>query len=247
MRLTYISILSCSLVAGCGNGNEEPDLLAAGIDQADPSSSVSNFGSNDLQDIPMFPELTEDDFENQIFFDGTGFTDQGLELLGLVKSKSNQAFLNLNNKFAEGTLSEDILECSQFEPGNVLSGFVCNEEVDSVLLDAHGFPLFLISTKNSDQCRSLTLGAFNEQDCEIDAFNFRTDSGFYGYYRSNITSEGIERERLTITNDLIPPFVDPTLLPENCVFELHSDGRVLLSDFESCTTSIDQLLTEFRN
>jgi len=247
VRLIYLCILTCFLLSSCSNAGDETNLSVSEFDETETIDNIIGARIDNGQDVPMFPVYTESEFENTILFDGSDFTGDGQELLELVKRKGRETFMNLNSAFAEGSVSEELLNCSLSNPGNVLYEFSCNEERDSELLTNFGFPLFLISAARPEQCSALPLGAFNEVDCEIKAVNFISESGKYGYYRSNTTSEGTKRESLTITADYIPSFIDPTQSPENCVFEIHDDGSLLLSDFDSCITSINRLLEEFRS
>ena len=244
MRKIFPCILGCCLLAGCSGGANNTDLQNFDTEQTDTINNSIGAAIGDTQDVPQFPVYVEDD-ANAVFFDGGDFSIQGMELLDLVKARSHQTFENLNTAFAEGSVTEDFLECSLSNPGSVLYGFACDEDENSRVLDEYGFPLFLILPENPELCQALPLGAFNVQDCEINTLNFISDSGLYGYYRSSVTFEGVKRETLSITENFVPPFVDPTFAPETCVFEVHGDGTLLLSDFGNCTNSIDQLIAEF--
>jgi len=239
----------CAVLLGCNNNSngDFPEIGDAGIDAIGSIESSSSEDSN----IPSFPEITEDEFVNRVFSDGFDFETQGRELLELIKAKSKLTFENLNTAFAEGTVAEEILECSQFEEGNVLHQFSCidarDNALDTVLLTEHGFPMFLVTTLEPERCMTLPLGAFNEVDCTIASVNFLADSGLYGYYQITTTSEGSVRESLTITRENLPTFVDPSFLPESCIFELNEEGSLFLNHLENCTISANRLFIEFRS
>ncbi len=244
MRNLFPCFLGCALLVGCGGGTENSELQNLDVEQLAAATGSDSAPSSNVQEVPQFPVYVEDETD-RVFFDGTGFSIQGMELLGLVKEKSNQTFQNLNTAFAEGSVSDEFLECSLFNENAVLYGFACDEDDDSHVLGEYGFPLFLILTAAPEICQALPLGAFNIQDCEISTLNFISESGLYGYYRASVNDDGVKREILSITENFVPPFVDPTFAPETCVYEVHSDGTLLLSDFGNCTNSINQLITEF--
>jgi len=238
-----------AVIVGC-NSNSDGDFSVTDPPGIDAIGSIEPSSSEDTN-TPSFPEITEEEFVNRIFSDSVDFETQGRELLELIKVKSKLTFENLNTAFAEGTVAEEILACSHFEQGNVLHQFSCIEErdtaLDTVLLTEHGFPMFLVTTLEPEKCMSLPLGAFNDVDCTIGSFNFLADSGLYGYYQISTASEGDVRESLTITRENLPTFVDPSFVPESCIFELNEKGSLVLNHLENCTTSANRLLIEFRN
>lgn len=238
---------------GCSGSNNDT-LQGSAPESAQANAAVDSAASATSFDFEptRYPALDESELAPQTFFSGTDFlfdgfdfTSQGLELLEVLKGRSKFAFENLNTAFVEGTVPQDTLDCSLYQDGTIIYGYACDDERDTNLLDAYGFPMFLASTTDSNRCAALPLGAFNDIDCSLSAFNFASATGLYGYYRSYVEDDAVLRESLTITQQNVPSFIDPTSLPGSCIFEIHSDGTVLLSEFDECGNAINSLLEEF--
>ena len=185
--LVVLTALVSVVISGCSDSSLSDSSVTtadANVPLLDDSKALELSDISHDFEILQFTNSIQNEVNDGVFFDGPGLLDQGFQLLQELKSTSKQTFENLNVGFAEGTVPSEVLECSLYNEGNVLHGFACTEEVDETVLDDFGSALFLIAVEDTSLCASLPLGAFNEVDCRISAFNFVSDSGRYGYYRS---------------------------------------------------------------
>lgn len=213
-------LLSFALLAGCSSSSSSP--MTDGLQSADLSDSNSTvFADQVASDISLRGSVSR--------------------LTALVKSGSLGALAELNQAYVSGILAEDRVGCVDQNSGAPVLEYYCGEDGVGERLNDFGYPAFALSVENSAECREALLNNADVASCTLTYSNSELAGEWYVKYSlSNV--DGMDVETLTLSDGVIPEFIEFELGSLVCEIKLFDQTDIQYSNEPLCRVSLAQVL-----
>ena len=214
------ALISSALVAGCSSSSSSP--MTDGSQSVDLTDSNSN--------------VFADQMESDVSLSGSV-----LRLTTLIKSGSLAALAELNQAYVSGILAEDRVDCVDQNNGVPVLEYYCGEDGVGERLNDFGYPAFALSVENSAKCRDALLNNTGLDNCTLTHSNSEQAGSWYVKY-SLSKVDGMDVETLTLSDGVIPEFVEFEAGGLVCEIKLFDQDNIQYSDEPSCRVSVTQVL-----
>lgn len=191
----------------------------------------------------MMTETSSDSF-NDLDSQGAAATapSDTRQLINHITTGTRRVVLALNQTYYQGTLPVEQLACINNSGVYPLTDYYCGDQAISEPLEAFGYPVRSLRVKNSTSCLDALVVAENVDVCEVEALEVGFPDDWTVSYRQREENERLV-EQLTLTNGLVPFFVDPEFFTDHCRLVL-IDGQLQDADDQAiCDLTIDEVLT----